>query len=391
MSAVFAQQAFVRATVTNFFFFASLNGFVLLPLHIQRLGGTEVEIGLVMGLYSAVGIVFQPLVGPWVDAVGRRPFMVLGVGLVLASALLAAAAGSIAWLAAVRALQGLAFSVFFVANFAYVIDLVPPERRGWALGIYGVSGLLSTALAPLAGEWVIRRLGFRPLFLLCAAVAAVAAVLVRGTREVRRHEGEPVRGAEWVRGGLDGLVQRHMAVTLFFGLGTGTVFAFVPTFGERLGVLSLGLFYTAYAGAAMAVRILGGRLIDVRGRRAVIVPSMFVQTLATALLAGLGLLPAPVAVPVLPGLMAAGLLSGAAHGFLYPGLAALVADEAPAARRGARVGLFSGVFLVGHASGAVVFGYVAHAAGYGPMWSGLTALLLVGAALSLRLAPGGRA
>ena len=46
----------MRATLINFAFFLSLNGFVLLPLHIQELGGTEIEIGIIMGVYSGVEI-----------------------------------------------------------------------------------------------------------------------------------------------------------------------------------------------------------------------------------------------------------------------------------------------------------------------------------------------
>ena len=65
---------------------------------------------------------------------------------------------------------------------------------------------------------------------------------------------------------------------------------------------------------------------------------------------------------------------------------ALVADQAPEARRGAVVGVFSAVFLVGNAGGASAFGYVAHGIGYASMWGVLTALLLAGAAISLRLA-----
>src|SRR6185436_19508158 len=103
---------FARATVTNFFFFAALNGFVLLPLYIQRLGGTEVEIGVVMGLYSGVGIVLQPVIGPWVDAVGRKPFMLFGVSLVVLSCALATVAPVIGVLALVRVLQGIGFSAF---------------------------------------------------------------------------------------------------------------------------------------------------------------------------------------------------------------------------------------------------------------------------------------
>ena len=73
--------------------------------------------------------------------------------------------------------------------------------------------------------------------------------------------------------------------------------------------------------------------------------------------------------PALPVLVVAGLMAGGAHGFLYPGLAALVADQAPEARRGAVIGVFSAVFLVGNAGGAFLFGYVAHALGYGRMWA----------------------
>jgi MFS family permease len=171
--AIVAQREFVRATLINFAFFLSLNGFVLLPLHIQELGGTEIEIGVVMGLYSAIGIVCQPIIGPWVDAIGRRFFMLAGTALVLVAAVLAALFDSIGMLASARVLQGFGFSAYFVAMFSYVVDLVPPSQRGWALGIYGVSGFVATAFAPLVGEIIVRRAGFRVLFAVSAALAVI--------------------------------------------------------------------------------------------------------------------------------------------------------------------------------------------------------------------------
>src|SRR5438034_1570455 len=185
--------------LTSFFFFSSQNGFVLLPLYVKQLGGNEVEIGFVMGIYSAVGIVCQPLLGPWVDALGRRPFMLVGVACVLASALLAAVAHNVPLLVLVRVLQGLGFSAFFVANFSYVLDLIEPSRRGMALGIYGVSGFASTAFAPLAGEWLIRRWGFNALFSVSGLVVLVAAWLVWQVREGQRSEVRYVRGFQWAR------------------------------------------------------------------------------------------------------------------------------------------------------------------------------------------------
>ena len=342
-----------------------------------------------MGVYTGVGIVCQPLLGPIVDAVGRRPFMLAGTGLVLGASLLAITAESIAALAVVRTLQGLGFSAFFVSMFSYVVDIVPPAQRGWALGIYGVSGFVSTAVAPLAGELIIRYWGFRALFVVSAILSAATVAIVWQVRDTRPHGAVPVvrMGASMMRMRVDDLLQRHMAVTLFFGLGSGTIFAFLPTFADSLGVRTLSLFYTAYAVAAIAVRIFGGRLIDTRGRRAVIVPSMFVQMLSTGLLAALGVLVSRhSATPVLPVLFVSGLLSGGAHGFLYPGLAALITDTAPDDRRASIVGVFSAVMLLGQTVGAFLFGHVAHTFGYGFMWWMLTMLLLMGSAFSMRLA-----
>jgi MFS family permease len=382
---ILANRAFVRAAVTSFFFFTSQNGFVLLPLYVKQLGGGDVEIGVIMGIYSAVGIVCQPLLGPWVDALGRRPFMFFGVVCVLSATMLAAVANSLPLLALVRILQGLGFSAFFVSNFSYVIDLIEPERRGMALGIYGVSGFLSTALAPLVGEWLVRRWGFNALFALSGLVVLVAGALVWRVRETQRTQVRHVRGYQMARDLVGDFFRRHMAIAFFFGLGTGTLYAFLPTFAEDLGVRTVALFYTGYALAAIAVRVVGGRMIDTAGRRAVIVPSMFVLAVAAALLAATGHAVTRFGLPALPAIVVTGLLSGGAHGFLYPALAALVADDAPPARRGAVIGMFSALFLAGQAAGAFAFGGLAHALGYEPMWLALTAALLVGLLVSMGL------
>ncbi|HKW95270.1 MAG TPA: MFS transporter [Methylomirabilota bacterium] len=380
---------FARIMLTNFFFFAALNGFVLLPLYIQLLGGDEADIGLVQGLYSAAGIVCQPVIGALVDYLGRRFFMRVGAGLLLLSCGLFVVSSPLPLLGALRALQGVAFSAFFVANYIHVVEMVPVERRGWALGIFGVSGLVSTSLAPLFGELIIRRFGFPSFFAVTALIAAGAVALCWRVRDVRPAALGARPGLHVIREGLRELRHMHMLLAFFFGLGTGTIFTFLPTFGEVLGVASVGLFYTAYAVAAMLVRVAGGTLIDVRGRRAVIIPSLFVQTAATCVLALVALLFRPtLGLPVLPFLFLAGFLAGGAHGFLYPAMSALLMDVTPERRRGSAVGLFSSVFLVGNTTGAVVFGYVAHGLGYPPMWSALTGVLLIGFLLSFRLRVG---
>jgi MFS family permease len=380
---------FARAMLTAFFFFGSLNGFVLLPLYIHELGGNEASIGVVQAMYSATGIVCQPLVGAWIDRLGRRLFMLVGTSVLLVATAAFIVTHSIPMLGVLRALHGVAFSAFFVANYLYVVDLVPADRRGWALGIFGLSGLISTSLAPLLGELLIRHWGFTSLFVFSLLLAVAATAVAERMRDVR----PPTLGvgptADVFRESLREVWRLHMGLMFCFGLGTGTIFTFLPTFAELLGVRGLGLFYTAYAGAAMLVRVVGGQLIDLRGPRAVIIPSMFTQAAATVILALVAVFVSRAsAVPVLPFLFLAGFLAGAAHGFLYPALSALLVDVTPERRRGSAVGTFSSVFLLGNATGSMAFGYVTHGLGYRVTWSALSVFLLLGFLASLRLRVG---
>jgi MFS family permease len=220
-------------------------------------------------------------------------------------------------------------------------------------------------------------------------IAGAAAVAEWNVKDLRPAALGARPGLHVIQEGLLELRHMHMLLGFFFGLGTGTIFTFLPTFAEVLGVTSVGLFYTAYVVAAMLVRVLGGSLIDVRGRRAVIIPCMFVQAAASGIIAVVAILFRPaLGLPVLPFLFLSGFLAGAAHGFLYPAMSALLMDVTPERRRGSAVGIFSSVILVGNTAGAVAFGYVAHGLGYPAMWTALALLLLVGSLLSARLRVG---
>jgi MFS family permease len=329
------------------------------------------------------------VVGALIDYLGRRFFMRLGTLILVGSCALYLVSGPLPLLGVLRALQGVAFSAFFVSNYVHVVEMVPPERRGWALGIFGLSGLVSTAVAPLLGELVIRRFGFPAFFVGATVAAAVSAIACWRIHDVRPAALGARPGLHAIREGLLEVRHLHMLLGLFFGLGTGTIFTFLPTFGEDLGIASVGLFYTAYAGAAMLVRVAGGALIDLRGRRAVIIPCLFVQAAASGIIALVALLFRPeLALPVLPFLFLSGFLAGGAHGFLYPAMSALLMDVTPERRRGSAVGLFSSVILVGSTVGAVAFGYVAQGLGYGAMWTALALVLTVGSLLSVRLRVG---
>jgi EmrB/QacA subfamily drug resistance transporter len=81
------------------------------------------------------------------DRFGRRRLFAAGLGLfALASAACALAPG-VGWLIAARAVQGAGAALVMPLALALLNAAFPPERRGWAMGVFG--GL--TGLAPLVG------------------------------------------------------------------------------------------------------------------------------------------------------------------------------------------------------------------------------------------------
>ncbi|MFA5028294.1 MAG: MFS transporter, partial [Candidatus Methylomirabilota bacterium] len=158
-------RPFVFTAVANFLLFCNLNVFTLLPLHIQQLGGREGTIGAIMAMYSGAAILCNLAIGPPMDRWGRRPFLVAAAGLATLVSLGYALFGGLGWhFFALRFLQGVAVAAFTVGNFTLLADLVPPSRRAEAVGVFGVSGLVTIALAPAAGAIVVRAWGFRALF-----------------------------------------------------------------------------------------------------------------------------------------------------------------------------------------------------------------------------------
>jgi MFS family permease len=339
-----------------------------------------------MGLYSGAAIFCQPLVGLWVDQAGRRPFMLAGAALAAAVAVgFALAPGRLPVIALLRILQGVAYAMYFIANFTLVVDLVPAERRGRALGIFGISGLTSMAVGPAAGELVARHFGFPVFFAAVAAVAAAALAVTARVEEAPTWRPVDREGLPGLVAGVLGAPRLPMALGFSFGLGTGVVFTFLPTYAVTVGVERIGLFAVAYSVGALTVRAAAGGLIDTVGRRTVLVPALALQAVAVVILAALGPLVTRAIAPAPLLLALTGLVAGTAHGFLYPALSALVMDLTPAERRGRVIGVFSAFILSGQAVGAMGFGALAHAVGYPPMFAVLAGCLAVACGLAFRL------
>lgn len=363
--------SFYLIMASTFLFFFSMHLLITpLPLYIKEVGGKPSQIGLVMGVFALTAVLSRPLVGRLVDTWGRKPVMMIGSAIFILGPLFYFLARSVPSLFLARMFHGMGIAAFTTAYSTLVVDLVPPPRRGEALGLAGVAAPFSIMLAPPLGGALLPRLDFSLLFIVSALVAALSLLVATPIREAAR-----TTNPQKTPGFLDTLSERYVWVpcllALAVGLPWGSLMNFLPLFGVERGIANVGLFFTAYGLMAITARMPLGRLSDRVGRMTVIVPATMLLSLALAGLKVVGSVELLIVVAILYGLGDSGT---------WTAMMALVVDEAPLEVRGTAIGVLYACFDLGVGLGGVAMGPVAGTVGYGGMYLLLALIALAGVA-----------
>jgi len=276
-----------------------------------------------------VGFVTRPLggvlIGAFADRAGRKPAMLLTIGLITIGTLGLALTPSYAQIGlaaplivvACRLIQGIALGGEVGPSTAFLIEAAPPGRRafysGWQLASQGMATLVAgvfgmVVIATLTPEQ-LQAWGWRLPFIVSLVLVPVAFYLRRSMPETL-HDGAGVRE----QASLATLLRhrRTIGIAMLVILG-GTVSNYVATYMTTYAMTTLkfpplvAMGATVMVGiATLAFALLGGWLADRYGRK----PVMLWPRLATMLLVVpvFGLL---IAQPSLPMLLAATLVIAA--------------------------------------------------------------------------------
>jgi MFS family permease len=163
---------------------------------VQAFGASAFEAGLVLALYSFVSI-FSASAGGWLaDRVGRRPVMIVSVGVAGLVVLLMGQATDLAQIAVLTVALGTFDPAFVPAARAAIADVVPEERRPRAYGLLAVAASVGWIAGPAIGAG-LSRLGYPLLFAIAGVIIALYAVIaVRWLPETRPDVGDAPAGAK---------------------------------------------------------------------------------------------------------------------------------------------------------------------------------------------------
>jgi EmrB/QacA subfamily drug resistance transporter len=154
---------------------------VALPTIQVDLGLSEIGSHWVVNVYMLLLAGFAAAAGRIADIVGYRLLMILGLLIFGLASVFCGLAETGVWLILARGVQGVGAAIIFPASLAMVTIAFPPERRGFALGIYGAVGTVFLALGPMVGGLLTDFASWRWIFWINPPIVAAIAAIVFAT------------------------------------------------------------------------------------------------------------------------------------------------------------------------------------------------------------------
>ncbi|CRZ17008.1 transmembrane transporter [Mycolicibacterium neworleansense] len=259
-------------------------GFSLLlpvaPMWAVQIGADNLGAGAVNSVLMLFTVIAQLLVGRLLRRAGWAATQALGLVLLGIPALLHLPTGSLWQVLLLAALRGLGFGILTVCSVRGIAALIPQERRGRAIGAYGLSiAAPQFVLTPLA-PWLAENVGYQWVFVL--AGVPLLAVPLAFTRPAPTLVHEPHSDR---LDGARGLVGPIAALVVITAAGGG-ILTFAPQLGGATTALGALL---AMTGTAALARWLVGGVADRHGAARFIAPMLAVGAVGLAVIAaGIG-------------------------------------------------------------------------------------------------------
>lgn len=357
--------------------FAELASFYLLlsvtPLLAAGAGAGSAGSGLVTGVLLFGTVLAEIASSALMKRYRCRTLLVAGAVLMGLPALALLSGGGLVVIVVASAVRGFGFGLGGVVLGALAAMLLPLDRRGEGLALYGVVGSVPGVIALPAGVWLAGHFGYSVVLLLTAATALVPLAVFRwlpGRTDPRAaaHDADAGRPL----GMMDGLRRAGvLRLALIFAATTvaaGVVVSFLPMAAGASGnVAAIGLF--AQALTATIGRWWAGRHGDRRGHVGLLVPGLAIA--ACGMLAMIWL--------TSPAAVIAGMcLFGAGFGIVQNSTLALMIDRLPASGVGTASALWNLAYDAGYGAGPAIFGLFAARTGY-PAAFAVTGLLMLAA------------
>jgi DHA2 family multidrug resistance protein len=152
---------------------------VALPYMAGNLGASNDQSTWVLTSYLVSNAIILPISGWIAGALGRKRFFMACLSIFTVSSLLCGIAPSLGFLLLFRVLQGAGGGGLQPMAQAILADTFPPQKRGLAFALYGITAIMAPTIGPTLGGWITFNYSWRWIFFINLPVGIFTWFLVR--------------------------------------------------------------------------------------------------------------------------------------------------------------------------------------------------------------------
>jgi MFS family permease len=318
-------------SLSMFFFMTSFN--LILPelnSFITELGGADKK-GLIITLFTISAAISRPFSGKLTDTIGRKKVIYFGIFFSMLISWLYPFSFSVFFFLSLRFLHGFSAGFTPTGTTALLTDLIPANKRGQAMGIWGTFISLGFGVGQFSGSWIGINFGMDALFLIAGFISVISGLFLLRVEETlenpQKFDGSQLK-VNW-KDVIEPSVVPAAIVMILTASCSGIIFVLAPDISGFLGIENKGFFFGFYVISTIFVRLFTSSLSDRIGRRETMLIGVCILLLSMILLSR---------VDSYNSFVLAAIVFGLATGVSSPTLFAWTADLSHIKRRGVGAG-----------------------------------------------------
>ena len=226
----------------------------LITGYAKVLGASGVIMGIIGGLMNICSLVVRPVAGNLSDSTSKYKLASVGSLFMIAACVCYMIATSPVILIVARLVHGIGFSCCSVCMSTWMANMLPKDKIGSGMGIFGTMNALSMAIAPSIGIWISERFGHRTAFAVAGCFAIMTLVIVQFVSD--RGLPQPDASQKARIQVIDvHILSVALIVTLFTIPYCATQSFLVSYVQARALSVTTGLFFPVYAIVLLGLRI----------------------------------------------------------------------------------------------------------------------------------------
>ncbi len=362
----------------------------VMPYFAKQLGGSVVDVGLLMATFSAMEFVFAIVWGKISDIIGRKPVILIGLLGFTGAFALAGLSSQLWMLYASQIVAGALAAGIFPAAMAYIADSTSSEQRGNLMGLMGAAGGLGVIFGPASASFFAIWGLSMPYFAAATLGLLTAIIAFMWLKEPVRSINTQSKPAGLLQGFKPGLLAFFLLMFLAmiimasleatFGYYTMDRFSLSETASPMpllwtsimlTGTNTLGIAFTFFGISAVITQaLIVGKMMEKLGEERTIVIGLVLSALGAAMII---LSPELVSIVISASVLAVG------SGLMMPSINTAVSRRTDEDSQGMVMGMLGSFNSVGRTLGPVIGG-LAYSMAMALPYAASAALSLVSAA-----------